>query len=101
MTYKEDFLFAVIVTLIITTVIVLGSFCISYDNTPSSIDVEILEISYLQGTFSATAKTIIRCHSETYIFEDIHLIPLGNVTITYVTPRNDGVSIIKEWVRRE
>ena len=61
-------------------------------------EVDIIEIEYLAGGWGTSAKTIVRCQSETYVFSGTLSLPLGRVIIEYIQPIG-GVYNLEKWRR--
>lgn len=92
-----------VIMIMLITVTITGT--IYYNNTTNedtftTKNIEIIEITYLQKTFGSVAKTILRCHSETIVLSGIEDLPYGNVTITIRESKyTKDIYYLEEWRR--
>lgn len=52
------------------------------DASAETVTVQVIDIDYLQKPFCGHEKSIVRCNSATYVFDNLVKFPTGNVTIT-------------------
>ena len=87
------------IMLYIVLIAIIVGLAVQTSNTTYTIEeVDILEIEYLAGSWGNSAKTIIRCQSETYVFSGTLSLPLGRVVIEYTQPMGE-IYNLKKWRR--
>lgn len=92
----------ILLVLLVAVVIVLSGYGLQMDKaqrdaSAETVTMQVIDIDYLQETFSEHDKSIVRCKSKTYIFDNLVEFPLGNVTIKLRDSWYSGEYRVLDW----